>query len=111
MPLYDYECQNCGHVVEVMHGVNASGPQACDRCGGPMRKLMSRVAIVFKGSGWAKNDARSAGSSGASKSATDTDSDNRPAAASSKTEQTSESKDTGSAAPAKPTTPAAPATD
>ena len=59
MPLYDYQCQNCGHVVEVMHGVNASGPQRCERCGGPMRKLISTPAIVFKGSGWAKKDARS----------------------------------------------------
>jgi putative FmdB family regulatory protein len=107
MPLYDYECQTCGHVVEVMHGVNASGPQSCDRCGGPMRKLMSKVAIVFKGSGWAKKDARSAGSSGAAKSATDTDSDNRPAAATSSTsDSSSDKKDTAASTPAKSAAPA-----
>jgi putative FmdB family regulatory protein len=60
VPLYDYECRNCGHIVEVLHGVNASGPAACEQCGGPMRKLMSTPAIVFKGSGWAKKDARDA---------------------------------------------------
>ncbi len=60
MPLYDYECRNCGHIVEVLHGVNASGPTACEQCGGPMRKLMSTPSIVFKGSGWAKKDARDA---------------------------------------------------
>ena len=60
MPIYDYECRNCGHIVEVLHGVNASGPTACEQCGGPMRKLMSTPAIVFKGSGWAKKDARDA---------------------------------------------------
>ena len=75
MPLYDYQCQNCGHVVEVMHGVHDLGPQRCERCDGPMRKLISSPAIVFKGSGWAKNDARSSRPSGAAKSATDTDSD------------------------------------
>jgi len=75
MPLYDYQCQSCGHVVEVMHGVNAQGPQTCERCAGSMRKLLSTPAIVFKGSGWAKNDARSSRQSGAPKSATDTDSD------------------------------------
>lgn len=60
MPTYDYECRNCGHRVEVLHGVNASGPTACERCGGPMRKLVSTPNIVFKGSGWAKKDARDA---------------------------------------------------
>lgn len=72
MPLYDYQCQKCVHTVEVMHGVNGPGPDHCERCGGPVRKLLSAPAIVFKGSGWAKNDARSSHSSGASKSATET---------------------------------------
>lgn len=64
MPLYDYECRNCGHRVEVLHGVNESGPAACQRCGGNMRKLLSAPAIVFKGSGWAKKDFREARSTG-----------------------------------------------
>jgi putative FmdB family regulatory protein len=60
MPLYDYECRNCGHRTEVLHGVNDPGPQACEECGGQMRKLLTPPAIVFKGSGWAKKDARDA---------------------------------------------------
>ena len=56
MPTYDYECRNCGNRVEVLHGVNDSGPTSCTVCGGPMRKLLSSPAIVFKGSGWAKKD-------------------------------------------------------
>ena len=79
MPLYDYQCQSCGHVVEVTHGVNGLGPQRCARCGGEMRKLLSPPAIVFKGSGWAKKDARLARPAGTGKSATDTDVDNKPA--------------------------------
>ena len=97
MPLYDYQCQSCGHVVEVMHGVNAQGPQTCERCAGSMRKLLSTPAIVFKGSGWAKNDARSSRQSGAPKSATDTDSDTGSA----KTEPPSDAAGPGSAS--KPT--------
>ena len=58
MPLYDYECRNCGHRVEVLHGVNDQGPSACEQCGGTMRKLFSLPAIVFKGSGFAKKDFR-----------------------------------------------------
>ncbi len=62
VPIYDYGCQNCGHRFEVIHGVNDSGPSECPVCGGPTRKLLSRPAIVFKGSGWAKKErASSAG--------------------------------------------------
>ena len=60
MPIYEYECRNCGHRVEVLHGVNDHGPTACEQCGGAMRKLFSTPAIVFKGSGFAKKDARDA---------------------------------------------------
>jgi putative FmdB family regulatory protein len=60
VPTYDYECRNCGHRVEVLHGVNAYGPTACEQCGGAMRKLISPPTIVFKGTGWAKKDARTA---------------------------------------------------
>jgi putative FmdB family regulatory protein len=56
MPIYDYACTDCGRVVEVVHGVNGHGPQACATCGGPMRKLLSTPAVHFKGSGWAKKD-------------------------------------------------------
>lgn len=57
MPRYDYRCSSCGREVEVMHGIHESGPQACDDCGGAMRKALSSPAIHFKGSGWAKKDA------------------------------------------------------
>ena len=56
MPIYDYACTDCGRVVEVVHGVNGQGPQACETCGGPMKKLLSSPAVHFKGSGWAKKD-------------------------------------------------------
>jgi putative FmdB family regulatory protein len=56
MPIYDYACTVCGRVVEVVHGVNGHGPQACETCGGPMKKLLSTPAVHFKGSGWAKKD-------------------------------------------------------
>ena len=57
MPLYDYRCTACGREVEVMHGMNDGGPEACEACGGAMSKVLSSPAIHFKGSGWAKKDA------------------------------------------------------
>lgn len=59
MPIYDYRCGACGREVEVSHGIHEAGPSTCDSCGGPMRKALSAPAIHFKGSGWAKKDARS----------------------------------------------------
>ena len=57
MPLYDYRCTACGREVEVIHAIGAHGPEACETCGGAMRKALSSPAIHFKGSGWAKKDA------------------------------------------------------
>ena len=60
MPIYEYACTSCGRRVEVVHAVTAAGPTSCEVCGGAMRKLLSPPAIVFRGSGWAKKDARGA---------------------------------------------------
>jgi putative FmdB family regulatory protein len=60
MPTYDYACVNCGHVIEVVHGVHDTGPTVCPQCGGLLRKRLTSPAIHFRGSGWAKKDARDA---------------------------------------------------
>lgn len=69
MPIYDYQCDGCGHRVEVFHGVNEGGPATCDACGshGTMRKRFAPPSIVFKGSGWAKKDRGSASSTKAAR--------------------------------------------
>lgn len=58
MPIYDYDCTNCRHRVEVIHGIHDAGPRFCPSCGaeGTMRKALATPAIHFKGSGWAKKD-------------------------------------------------------
>ncbi len=68
MPLYDYDCANCGHRFEVIHGVHVDGPTSCPVCGGgPVRKAISAPAIHFKGSGWAKKERRATATPGTSK--------------------------------------------
>ena len=68
MPLYDYDCAECGRRVEVVHGVHAPGPTHCPNCGGgPLRKAITAAAVHFKGSGWAKKERRATVTSGASK--------------------------------------------
>jgi putative FmdB family regulatory protein len=60
VPLYDYDCANCGRRFEVMHGVHADDPTSCPLCGGgPIRKAINAPAVHFKGSGWAKKERNS----------------------------------------------------
>ena len=68
MPLYDYDCANCGRRFEVIHGVHADPPASCPLCGGgPVKKAIQAPAVHFKGSGWAKKERR-AGKSGSGSS-------------------------------------------
>jgi putative FmdB family regulatory protein len=68
MPLYDYDCANCGQRFEILRGVHADEPEACPLCGGgPIKKAFATPAIHFKGSGWAKKERRATSSPGASK--------------------------------------------
>jgi putative FmdB family regulatory protein len=59
VPIYDYVCEACGHVMEVAHGINAPGPTECPECGGTLSKVFAAPAVHFRGSGWAKKDRRS----------------------------------------------------
>ena len=63
MPTYDYECDACGHEMEIFQGINEPVKKKCPECGkNKLRRLFgSGAAIVFKGSGFYKTDYRSEG--------------------------------------------------
>jgi putative FmdB family regulatory protein len=65
MPTYEYECQSCHERVEAVQKFHDPALTTCELCGGDLRKVFSAVGIVFKGSGFYKNDSR-----GTSKSST-----------------------------------------
>ena len=52
MPLYEYQCEACGHRFEVIQKFSDSPLETCPKCNGAVRKLLSSPAIQFKGSGW-----------------------------------------------------------
>lgn len=56
MPLYEYKCDNCGEVFEVMQKFADEPVAVHQKCGGPVHRLMSSPALQFKGSGWYVND-------------------------------------------------------
>ena len=59
MPLYEYECDHCGHVFEKIQSMHDLPIQLCPNCGtSPVRKLFHPAGIIFKGSGWYINDSR-----------------------------------------------------
>ena len=56
MPLYEYECDSCKKILEIMQKFSDSPLTQCPECQGPVRKLMSLNSFALKGSGWYTTD-------------------------------------------------------
>ena len=56
MPLYEYKCDSCGDVFEVIQKFSDRPLTVHDKCGGTLERLVSTSALQFKGSGWYVND-------------------------------------------------------
>ena len=58
MPTYAYACTACGHAFEIVQSFSDDSLSVCPECEGRLRKVFSSVGVVFKGSGFYRNDAR-----------------------------------------------------
>ncbi|MDM8556770.1 zinc ribbon domain-containing protein [Desulfococcaceae bacterium HSG7] len=56
MPIYEYECSQCGVVEEVIQKFSDRPLSACKHCSGKLTKLMSQSTFHLKGSGWYVTD-------------------------------------------------------
>jgi putative FmdB family regulatory protein len=56
MPLYEYECDACGHRFEVIQKFSDPLVDKCPKCGSTVHKLMSSPAFHLKGTGWYATD-------------------------------------------------------
>jgi putative FmdB family regulatory protein len=65
MPLYEYQCENCGERFEAMQKFADAPITLHEKCGGPVRRLLSVPALQFKGSGFYINDYAKSGSNSA----------------------------------------------
>ena len=76
MPLYEYQCQKCGHRFERIQRFSDPLVKKCPECGGKVEQLLSAPAVQFKGSGWYVTDyaKKSAGSSSKSEAESKSDS-------------------------------------
>ncbi|MER7107395.1 FmdB family zinc ribbon protein [Streptomyces sp. NPDC000229] len=63
MPTYQYQCTECGEGLEAVQKFTDDALTECPSCQGRLKKVFSAVGIVFKGSGFYRNDSRGASSS------------------------------------------------
>jgi putative FmdB family regulatory protein len=63
VPKYQYQCKDCGEALEVQQSFTDDALTVCPNCGGDLRKVFNAVGVVFKGSGFYRNDSRSTSSS------------------------------------------------
>ena len=59
MPTYAYACTACDHRFEAQQSFTESSLTICPECAGRLRKVFPSVGVVFKGSGFYRNDSRS----------------------------------------------------
>ncbi|MER7478661.1 FmdB family zinc ribbon protein [Streptomyces sp. NPDC126510] len=63
MPTYQYQCTECGEGLEAVQKFTDDALTECPNCKGRLKKVFSAVGIVFKGSGFYRNDSRGSSSS------------------------------------------------
>ncbi|MHB8173252.1 MAG: FmdB family zinc ribbon protein [Nitrospirota bacterium] len=56
MPIYEYECKECGKRFDALQKFSDEPLKECKFCGGAVRKLMGTPALQFKGTGWYVTD-------------------------------------------------------
>jgi putative FmdB family regulatory protein len=101
MPLYEYRCENCGELFEVMQKFSDEPLKTHEKCGGAVQRLLSAPALQFKGSGWyitdyARGSNAPAASNGESKKADAPSSTTASSSDSSKSSSASEKASTSS---------------
>jgi putative FmdB family regulatory protein len=61
MPTYEYECRSCGADFDVFQSMSDAPITVCPSCGSSVRrKINGGTGVIFKGSGFYKNDSRKA---------------------------------------------------
>ncbi|WP_258724099.1 FmdB family zinc ribbon protein [Cellulomonas sp. NS3] len=105
MPTYSYACTACGHAFDIQQSFSDESLTVCPECEGRLRKVFSAVGVVFKGSGFYRNDSRSSGTSTSSSgSSSSTSSTSSNGGSSSGSSGSSGEGSSSASTPAKPAT-------
>ncbi len=70
MPIYEYRCRVCDNRFELLRSFSDTTPVTCPKCGGEVKKLISRNSFILRGSGWYATDYASKNGGGSSHSST-----------------------------------------
>lgn len=56
MPLYEYQCTECGKIEEAIQKFSDAPLTTCKHCSGKLNKLISQSSFHLKGTGWYVTD-------------------------------------------------------
>jgi putative FmdB family regulatory protein len=108
MPLYEYQCNECGRRTEKIQKFSDPELTVCPYCNGKLERTLTAPAIQFKGGGWYKDlysSAKPASTGGDAAKSADASSSSKPAE-SSPSSASSDGSSSSSSSPAPAATPA-----
>ena len=80
MPIYAYQCQACGHSLDVLQKLRDEPLRDCPQCGAPsLRKQLTAPVFRLKGGGWYETDFKKGGKKNVHDSGGDKESSSAPA--------------------------------
>ncbi|MFH8402733.1 FmdB family zinc ribbon protein [Streptomyces anulatus] len=109
MPTYQYQCTECGEGLEAVQKFTDDALTVCPSCDGRLKKVFSAVGIVFKGSGFYRNDSRGSSSSSTPASTASKSSDSASSSSSGSDTKASASSSSSSSASSSSSSASAPA--
>lgn len=78
MPIYEYECEDCGHHHEALQKISDPLLRNCPSCGkDALKKMVSAASFRLSGSGWYETDFKSDNKKNLAKSDSQKDSDSK----------------------------------
>lgn len=96
MPTYAYACTECDHRFDAVQSFSDDALTVCPECGGRLRKQFGAVGVVFKGSGFYRNDSRTSGNGSKASSGSSSTSGSSGSSGSSTSTATKESSSSSS---------------
>lgn len=62
MPIYEYQCESCGHALEALQKLSDAPLTECPECTKPtLKKQISAAGFRLKGGGWYETDFKKSG--------------------------------------------------
>jgi putative FmdB family regulatory protein len=101
VPTYSYACTECSNRFDAVQAFSDAALTTCPECSGRLRKLFGNVGVVFKGSGFYRNDSRESAKSAAKSSS------NGSSTSSASSEKSSSPSSNGSSSSSTSSAPAA----